>query len=122
MQQRREQCGRWRWSREPAHWIMTTSSTGMRPSDAWALPVVEHVAQLDLGDDALVVGVELGVVLPRRRLAADGGEDGAGVDLDALGRLGEVDGLDGALLGALAAEGAGVEVDGAHRRGRRRTR
>ena len=36
MQQRREQCGRWRWSREPAHWIMTSSSTGMRPRDACA--------------------------------------------------------------------------------------
>ena len=36
MQQRREQCGRCRWSREPAHWIMTSSLTGMRPRDAWA--------------------------------------------------------------------------------------
>ena len=34
MQHRREQCGRWRWSREPAHWIITSSSTGMRPSEA----------------------------------------------------------------------------------------
>ena len=79
-----------------------------------ALPVVEHRRQLHLRHDALVVGVELGVVLARRRLAADGGEDGAGVDLEALRRLREVDGLDRALLGALAAEGAGVEVDGAH--------
>ena len=35
MQQRREQCGRWRLSRDPAHWIMTSSLTGMWPSEAW---------------------------------------------------------------------------------------
>ena len=35
MQQRREQYGRWRLSREPAHCTITSSFTGMRPTDAW---------------------------------------------------------------------------------------
>ena len=79
-----------------------------------ARPVVEHLGQLELGHDAVVTVAEVADELLGRRLAADGGEDGAGVHRGALGALREVDRLHGALLDAGAAERAGVEVDGAH--------
>ena len=65
MQQRREQYGRWRWSREPAHWIITSSSTGMRPSEACAAQSSSMLRQLHLGDDAVVAVAEVVEVLAR---------------------------------------------------------
>ena len=79
-----------------------------------ALPVVEHLGQLELRLDAVVTVAQVVDELLRRRLAADGGEDGAGVHRSALGALREVDRLHRALLDTSAAEGARVEVHGAH--------
>ena len=59
---------------------MTSSVTGMRPTEAWRHPVVQHLGELDLGDDVLVAVAETAEISSAgRRLAADGGEHGAGL-------------------------------------------
>ena len=77
-------------------------------------PVVEHLGEFDLRDDALVSVAEVVEELVRRGFAARGREDRSSVHGGASRRLAEVDGLYGALAGARAAERAGLEVDGAH--------
>ena len=84
------------------------------PRGRLRLPVVEELGELGLRDDRLVAVAEVRDELGGRRLTADGCEDGARLQRHALGRLVEVDGLDGTGLDTGAAEAARLEVDRAH--------